>query len=171
MDDSDGYALSPEKLGAEIRSSLGKDLEDFARAEILPGYMKLLKSFAGLLASSEGRIDRTNAMIGKLTDACRSVENAYTAHVESLQKSRDTSQQANADLVKTCDRLSRLIERKETAFRRQIEEKDRRIAELEAETKEEREQYRELQKSYFRIAEAGSVKQSGNTMEMNVNSK
>lgn len=73
--------------------------------------------------------------------------------------------------MKTCDRLSRLIERKETAFRRQIEEKDRRIAELEAETKEEREQYRELQKSYFRIAEAGSVKQSGNTMEMNVNSK
>lgn len=160
MDDSDGYALSPEKLGAEIRSSLGKALEDFAREEILPGYMKILKSFAGLLASSEERIDRTNAMIGKLTDACRSVENAYTAHVESLQKSRDTSQQANADLVKTCDRLSRLIERK-----------DRRIAELEAETREEREQYRELQKSYFRIAEAGSVKQSGNTMEMNVNSK
>lgn len=70
--------------------------------------------------------------------------------------------------MKTCDRLSRLIERKETAFRRQIEEKDRRIAELEAETREEREQYRELQKSYLRIAEAGSVKQSGNVMEMNV---
>lgn len=84
MDDSDGYALGSEKLGAEIRSSLGKALEDFARAEMLPGYMKLLKSLARLLTSSEERIDRTNAMVGKLTDACRSVENAYTAHVESL---------------------------------------------------------------------------------------
>lgn len=168
MDDSDGYALGSEKLGAEIRSGLGKALEDFARREMLPEYLKLLKTFARLLTSSEERMDKVNAMTAKLIDATDNVKIAYTTHVESLQKSRDTSQQANADLVKTCDRLSRLIERKETAFRRQIEERDRRIAELEDETRAGREQYRELQKSYLRIAEAGSLKQSGNVMEMNV---
>lgn len=46
-----------------------------------------------------------------------------------------------------------------------------RIAALLDERKESKAQYDELQKSYLRIAEAGSVKQSGNTMEMNVNSK
>lgn len=168
MDDSDGYALGSDKLGAEIRLSLGQALEDFARAEMRPDYMKLLKTFARLLVSSEERMEKVHAMTAKLIDATDNVKIAYTTHVESLQKSRDTSQQANADLVKTCDRLSRLLERKETAFNRQIEERDRRIAELEAETREEREQYRELQKSYLRIAEAGSLKQSGNVMEMNV---
>lgn len=85
----------------------------------------LLEGVAQMLERSEARIDRTNIIIDKLTNACKSVETAYTSHVSSLQSSRDTSQKNNAKLVSLLDRLT-------SSFAKESEDKQRRIEMLEA---------------------------------------
>lgn len=154
---------------------LKKLIEDTIReifeTDVKPVLMKIYQDDREMLKESEKRINRTNEIIDKLADACKSVEKAYTSHVGSLQSSRDISQKANVELVKTCERLSMRLEKIDDANRRRIKEQNNRISALTKEVKDAKEQYKELQKSYLRIAEAGSVKQSGNTMEMNVNSK
>lgn len=155
--------------------SLKKLIEDTIKeifeTDVKPVLMKIYQDDREMLKESDKRISRTNEIIDKLADACKSVEKAYTSHVSSLQSSRDTSQKANVELVKTCERLSMRLEKIDDANRRRIKEQNNRISALTKEVKDAKEQYKELQKSYLRIAEAGSVKQSGNTMEMNVNSK
>ena len=155
--------------------SLKKLIEDTIKeifeTDVKPVLMKIYQDDREMLKESDRRISRTNEIIDKLADACKSVEKAYTSHVSSLQSSRDTSQKANIELVKTCERLSMRLEKTDDANRRRIKEQNNRISALTKEVKDAKEQYKELQKSYLRIAEAGSVKQSGNTMEMNVNSK
>lgn len=155
--------------------SLKKLIKDTIReifeTDVKPVLMKIYQDDREMLKESDKRISRTNEIIDKLADACKSVEKAYTSHVSSLQSSRDTSQKANIELVKTCERLSMRLEKIDDANRRRIKEQNNRISALTKEVKDAKEQYKELQKSYLRIAEAGSVKQSGNTMEMNVNSK
>lgn len=75
--------------------------------------------FLKMLEKSEARIDRTNVMISRLVDACKSVENAYTSHVGSLQSSRDTSQKNNAKLIALLDRVTkRRAAAPECAFRK-----------------------------------------------------
>lgn len=154
---------------------LKKLIEDTIReifeTDVKPVLIKIYQDDREMLKESERRINRTNEIIDKLADACKSVEKAYTSHVGSLQSSRDISQKANVELVKTCERLSMRLEKIDDANRRRIKEQNNRISALTKEVKDAKEQYKELQKSYLRIAEAGSVKQSGNTMEMNVNSK
>ncbi|HAU86695.1 MAG TPA: hypothetical protein DCW90_14760 [Lachnospiraceae bacterium] len=158
--DSDGYALSAQTLRATIMELFEK--------EIRPILLKVYEDDRKMLDASEGRIDRTNEIVDKLTEVCKSVETKYTAHLSSLQKSRDTSQQANAELVSTCNMLSARLKEMDTEHKKTIEGKDKVIAGLMQDVRESREQYRELQKSYLRIAEAGSLKQTGNVMEMNV---
>lgn len=116
--------------------------------------LNLLKSFSRMLESSEARIDRTNAIINKLTNACKSVENAYTSHVSSLQSSRDTSQKNNAKLISLLDRLT-------SSFEKEREDKQRRIEMLEADKLALKEQlhsatdmYWKLQEDYRRLAES-----------------
>lgn len=116
--------------------------------------LNLLKSFSRMLESSESRIDRTNAIINKLTNACKSVENAYTSHVSSLQSSRDTSQKNNAKLISLLDRLT-------SSFEKEREDKQRRIEMLEADKLALKEQlhsatdkYWKLQEDYRRLAES-----------------
>lgn len=155
--------------------SLKKLIKDTIReifeTDVKPVLMKIYQDDREMLKESDKRISRTNEIIDKLADACKSVEKAYTSHVSSLQSSRDTSQKANIELVKTCERLSMRLEKIDDANRRRIKEQNNRISALTKEVKDAKEQYKELQKSYLRIAEAGSVKQSGNVMEMNVNGK
>lgn len=154
---------------------LKKLIEDTIReifeTDVKPVLIKIYQDDREMLKESEKRINRTNEIIDKLADACKSVEKAYTSHVGSLQSSRDISQKANVELVKTCERLSMRLEKIDDANRKKLKEQNNRILALQKERKESKEQYKELQKSYLRIVEAGSVKQSGNTMEMNVNSK
>lgn len=69
-----------------------------------------IRMFFKMLEKSEGRIDRTNMMIEKLVDACKSVEIAYTSHVGSLQVSRDISQKNNARLIAANERMTRMME-------------------------------------------------------------
>lgn len=159
--DDDGDAL--------CKSTLREIINDLFETEIKPILLKIYQDDREMLKESDKRISRTNEIIDKLTDACKSVENAYTSHVGSLQSSRDASQKANAELIKTCERLSKRLERTDDVNRKRIMALNDRIAALMDERKEANDQYKELQKSYLRIAEAGSFKQSGNVMEMNVN--
>lgn len=161
--DDDGDALR--------KSTIRETIKEIFETEIKPILLKVYQDDREMLKESDKRISRTNEIIDKLADACKSVENAYTSHVSSLQSSRDASQKANTELIKTCERLSKRLERTDDTNRKRIMELNDRIAALLDERKEAKVQYEELQKSYLRIAEAGSVKQSGNTMEMNVNSK
>lgn len=153
------------------KSTIKETIKEIFETEIKPILLKIYQDDREMLKESDKRISRTNEIIDKLADACKSVENAYTSHVSSLQSSRDASQKANTELIKTCERLSKRLERTDDTNRKRIMELNNRIAALLDERKEAKAQYDELQKSYLRIAEAGSVKQSGNTMEMNVNSK
>ncbi len=159
--DDDGDALR--------KSTVREIIKDLFETEIKPILLKIYQDDREMLKESDKRISRTNEIIDKLTDACKSVENAYTSHVSSLQSSRDASQKANTELIKTCERLSKRLERTDDVNRKRIMELNDRIAALLDERKEAKAQYEELQKSYLRIAEAGSFKQSGNVMEMNVN--
>ena len=159
--DDDGDALR--------KSTVREIIKDLFEMEIKPILLKIYQDDREMLKESDNRISRTNEIIDKLTDACKSVENAYTSHVSSLQSSRDASQKANTELIKTCERLSKRLERTDDVNRKRIMELNGRIAALLDERKEAKAQYEELQKSYLRIAEAGSFKQSGNVMEMNVN--
>lgn len=158
--DDDGDALR--------KSTIRETIKEIFETEIKPVLLKIYQDDREMLKESDKRINRTNEIIDKLADACKSVENAYTSHVSSLQSSRDASQKANAELIKTCERLSKRLERTDDTNRKRIMELNGRIAALLDERKESKAQYEELQKSYLRIAEAGSVKQSGNVMEMNV---
>lgn len=159
--DDDGDAL--------CKSALREIINELFETEIKPILLKIYQDDREMLKESDKRISRTNEIIDKLTDACKSVENAYTSHVSSLQSSRDASQKANTELIKTCERLSKRLERMDDVNRKRIMALNDRIAALMDERKEANDQYKELQKSYLRIAEAGSFKQSGNVMEMNVN--
>lgn len=161
--DDDGDALR--------KSTIREIIKEIFETEIKPILLKIYQDDREMLKESDKRISRTNEIIDKLADACKSVENAYTSHVSSLQSSRDASQKANTELIKTCERLSKRLERTDDTNRKRIMELNGRIVALLDERKEAKAQYDELQKSYLRIAEAGSVKQSGNVMEMNVNSK
>lgn len=154
-----------------IKKLIEDTIKEIFETDVKPVLMKIYQDDREMLKESEKRINRTNEIIDKLADACKSVEKAYTSHVGSLQSSRDISQKANVELVKTCERLSMRLEKIDDANRKKLKEQNNRILALQKERKESKEQYKELQKSYLRIAEAGSVKQSGNTMEMNVNSK
>lgn len=158
--DDDGDALQ--------KSTIRETIKEIFETEIKPILLKIYQDDREMLKESDKRISRTNEIIDKLADACKSVENAYTSHVSSLQSSRDASQKANTELIKTCERLSKRLERTDDTNRKRIMELNDRIAALLDERKEAKTQYEELQKSYLRIAEAGSVKQSGNVMEMNV---
>lgn len=154
-----------------LKKLIEDTIKEIFETDVKPVLMKIYQDDREMLKESDKRISRTNEIIDKLADACKSVENAYTSHVGSLQSSRDASQKANTELIKTCERLSKRLERTDDTNRKRIMEQNGRIAALLDERKETKAQYEELQKSYLRIAEAGSVKQSGNTMEMNVNSK
>ena len=155
----------------DLKKLIEDTIREIFETDVKPVLMKIYQDDREMLKESDKRISRTNEIIDKLADACKSVENAYTSHVGSLQSSRDASQKANTELIKTCERLSKRLERTDDTNRKRIMELNGRIAALLDERKETKAQYEELQKSYLRIAEAGSVKQSGNTMEMNVNSK
>lgn len=138
--------------------------------------LNLLKSFSRMLESSEARIDRTNAIINKLTNACKSVENAYTSHVSSLQSSRDTSQKNNAKLISLIDRLT-------SSFTKESEDKQRRIEMLEADKLALKEQlhsatekYWKLQEDYRRLAESMTTRgtytigcHNGGSVDSNLN--
>lgn len=153
----------------DLKKLIKDTIREIFETDVKLVLMKIYQDDREMLKESDKRISRTNEIIDKLTDACKSVENAYTSHVSSLQSSRDASQKANTELIKTCERLSKRLERTDDVNRKRIMELNDRIAALLDERKEAKAQYEELQKSYLRIAEAGSFKQSGNVMEMNVN--
>lgn len=110
--DDDGDALR--------KSTIREIINELFETEIKPILLKIYQDDREMLKESDKRISRTNEIIDKLTDACKSVENAYTSHVGSLQSSRDASQKANTELIKTCERLSKRLERTDDVNRKRI---------------------------------------------------
>ena len=109
-----------------------------------------------MLEKSESRIDRTNRMVNKLANACHAVEDAYTSHIGSLQRSRDKQQEENVELIRKNKDLTKMLE---TCMK----ERDRLLALLEKEKEEKQALRQELHKatdkyagmfeSYIRLSE------------------
>lgn len=148
MDESDDYdqGLKPEK-------------RDALREEVLRDKNVLLEIIK-MLERSEARIDRTNTMIEKLVDACKSIETAYTSHVASLQSSRDISQRNNVRLFAANERMMRMMETARADSAKERERFDNLIDDLEESMKSLKEglhkstdKYWRLQEDYRRLAE------------------
>lgn len=134
-----------------------------------------IRMFFNTLEKSEGRIDRTNMMIGKLVDACKAVEAAYTSHVASLQVSRDTSQKNNARLITANERMTRMMEtarvdcaKERERFVQHIANLEENIKSLKDELHKATDKYWELMASYQRLAEDMSRKSSAPKAEVKI---
>ena len=109
-----------------------------------------------MLEKSESRIDRTNRMVNKLANACHAVEDAYTSHIGSLQRSRDKQQEENVELIRKNKDLTKMLE---TCMK----ERERLLSLMEKEKEEKQALRQELHKatdkyagmfeSYIRLSE------------------
>lgn len=143
MDDSDPGPVVVDEI--RLRATLKKVIDD----ELKPTFLKMLEK-------SESRIDRTNRMVNKLANACHAVEDAYTSHIGSLQRSRDKQQEENVELIRKNKDLTKMLE---TCMK----ERDRLLALLEKEKEEKQALRQELHKatdkyagmfeSYIRLSE------------------
>lgn len=97
MDDSDPGPVVVDEI--RLRAILKKVIDD----ELKPTFLKMLEK-------SESRIDRTNRMVNKLANACHAVEDAYTSHIGSLQRSRDKQQEENVELIRKNKDLTKMLE-------------------------------------------------------------
>lgn len=134
-----------------------------------------IRMFFNTLEKSEGRIDRTNMMVGKLVDACKAVEAAYTSHVASLQVSRDTSQKNNARLITANERMTRMMETARVDYAKERERFVQHIANLEENIKSLKDElhkatdkYWDLMGLYQRLAEEMSRKRSAPKAEVKI---
>lgn len=143
MDDSDPGPVVVD--GIRLRAILKKVIDD----ELKPTFLKMLEK-------SESRIDRTNRMVNKLANACHAVEDAYTSHIGSLQRSRDKQQEENVELIRKNKDLTKMLE---TCMK----ERERLLSLMEKEKEEKQALRQELHKatdkyagmfeSYIRLSE------------------
>lgn len=143
MDDSDPGPVVVDEI--RLRAILKKVIDD----ELKPTFLKMLEK-------SESRIDRTNRMVNKLANACHAVEDAYTSHIGSLQRSRDKQQQENVELIRKNKDLTKMLE---TCMK----ERERLLSLMEKEKEEKQALRQELHKatdkyagmfeSYIRLSE------------------
>ena len=143
MDDSDPGPVVVDEIC--LRAILKKVIDD----ELKPTFLKMLEK-------SESRIDRTNRMVNKLANACHAVEDAYTSHIGSLQRSRDKQQQENVELIRKNKDLTKMLE---TCMK----ERERLLSLMEKEKEEKQALRQELHKatdkyagmfeSYIRLSE------------------
>lgn len=143
MDDSDPGPVVVD--GIRLRAILKKVIDD----ELKPTFLKMLEK-------SESRIDRANRMVNKLANACHAVEDAYTSHIGSLQRSRDKQQEENVELIRKNKELTKMLE---TCMK----ERERLLSLMEKEKEEKQALRQELHKatdkyagmfeSYIRLSE------------------
>lgn len=143
MDDSDPGPVVVDEI--RLRAILKKVIDD----ELKPTSLKMLEK-------SESRIDRTNRMVNKLANACHAVEDAYTSHIGSLQRSRDKQQEENVELIRKNKDLTKMLE---TCMK----ERERLLSLMEKEKEEKQALRQELHKatdkyagmfeSYIRLSE------------------
>lgn len=143
MDDSDPGSVVVDEI--RLRAILKKVIDD----ELKPTFLKMLEK-------SESRIDRTNRMVNKLANACHAVEDAYTSHIGSLQRSRDKQQEENVELIRKNKDLTKMLE---TCMK----ERERLLSLMEKEKEEKQALRQELHKatdkyagmfeSYIRLSE------------------
>lgn len=143
MDDSDPGPVVVDEI--RLRAILTKVIDD----ELKPTFLKMLEK-------SESRIDRTNRMVNKLANACHAVEDAYTSHIGSLQRSRDKQQEENVELIRKNKDLTKMLE---TCMK----ERERLLSLMEKEKEEKQALRQELHKatdkyagmfeSYIRLSE------------------
>lgn len=143
MDDSDPGPVVVDEI--RLRAILKKVIDD----ELKPTFLKMLEK-------SESRIDRTNRMVNNLANACHAVEDAYTSHIGSLQRSRDKQQEENVELIRKNKDLTKMLE---TCMK----ERERLLSLMEKEKEEKQALRQELHKatdkyagmfeSYIRLSE------------------
>lgn len=143
MDDSDPGPVVVDEI--RLRAILKKIIDD-----------ELKPTFLNMLEKSESRIDRTNRMVNKLANACHAVEDAYTSHIGSLQRSRDKQQEENVELIRKNKDLTKMLE---TCMK----ERERLLSIMEKEKEEKQALRQELHKatdkyagmfeSYIRLSE------------------
>ena len=143
MDDSDPGPVVVDEI--RLRAILKKVIDD----ELKPTFLKMLEK-------SESGIDRTNRMVNKLANACHAVEDAYTSHIGSLQRSRDKQQEENVELIRKNKDLTKMLE---TCMK----ERERLLSLMEKEKEEKQALRQELHKatdkyagmfeSYIRLSE------------------
>lgn len=143
MDDSDPGPVVVDEI--RLRAILKKVIDD----ELKPTFLKMLEK-------SESLIDRTNRMVNKLANACHAVEDAYTSHIGSLQRSRDKQQEENVELIRKNKDLTKMLE---TCMK----ERERLLSLMEKEKEEKQALRQELHKatdkyagmfeSYIRLSE------------------
>ena len=143
MDDSDPGPVVVDEI--RLRAILKKVIDD----ELKPTFLKMLEK-------SESRIDRTNRMVNKLANACHAVEDAYTSHIGSLQRSRDKQQEENVELIRKNKDLTKMLD---TCMK----ERERLLSLMEKEKEEKQALRQELHKatdkyagmfeSYIRLSE------------------
>lgn len=143
MDDSDPGPVVVDEI--RLRAILKKVIDD----ELKPTFLKMLEK-------SESRIDRTNRMVNKLANAWHAVEDAYTSHIGSLQRSRDKQQEENVELIRKNKDLTKMLE---TCMK----ERERLLSLMEKEKEEKQALRQELHKatdkyagmfeSYIRLSE------------------
>lgn len=143
MDDSDPGPVVVDEI--RLRAILKNVIDD----ELKPTFLKMLEK-------SESRIDRTNRMVNKLANACHAVEDAYTSHIGSLQRSRDKQHEENVELIRKNKDLTKMLE---TCMK----ERERLLSLMEKEKEEKQALRQELHKatdkyagmfeSYIRLSE------------------
>lgn len=156
MDDSDPGPVVVDEI--RLRAILKKVIDD----ELKPTFLKMLEK-------SESRIDRTNRMVNKLANACHAVEDAYTSHIGSLQRSRDKQQEENVELIRKNKDLTKMLE---TCMK----ERERLLSLMEKEKEEKQALRQELHKatdkyagmfeSYIRLSELSN---GGSKSDVNIN--
>ena len=147
MDDSDPGPVVVDEI--RLRAILKKVIDD----ELKPTFLKMLEK-------SESRIDRTNRMVNKLANACHAVEDAYTSHIGSLQRSRDEQQEENVELIRKNKDLTKMLEtcmkereRLHSLMEKEKEEKQALRQELHKAT----DKYAGMFESYIRLSELSNV--------------
>lgn len=143
MDDSDPGPVVVDEI--RLRAILKNIIDD----ELKPIFLKMLEK-------SESRIDRTNRMVNKLANACHAVEDAYTSHIGSLQRSRDKQQEENVELIRKNKDLTKMLETcmkgRERLLSLMEKEKEEKQA-LRQELHKATDKYAGMFESYIRLSE------------------
>lgn len=105
--------MSDEEISALIEASIRKSLEE----SILPTYKRILEDFkdmattwARLLEQSEKRIDSTNRMISKLSEATEKGVTMFRMHIQSVEDTKKSALNNCTILAETNQKLSNLLE-------------------------------------------------------------
>ena len=129
--------------------------------EVMPIFLKML-------SASEGRIDKTNAMIEKFSDCTAKMMSLMSELTENqnkqfceLERSRSVAQDNNTELIKANIGLSHMIEHIRNDHREQLDS-------YRAELHSAKEKFDEIFRSYTKLAELNVTNNNNNGNEIKI---